>query len=194
MRAIAAVFLIPAGAALAQSSVFIDVENPVLMPGERTTVTLWGGFSREEYALAGVVTSLLSSHGGLDGWSEFSLIEPMTAIGSTVGEATVSGIEGIAAGQYNWPVGLGADPSNPIAFWSATYTAPADVPRPFDIELESVTASYHVYLSRETTVWTSRLSTLTEGHATIHIVPAPAGVVVLGVGALGVFATGRRRR
>lgn len=186
--------LMTASAALAQSSVIIDVEDAVLMPGESTTVTLRGAIVQwEDYALAFVATNLFSSTGS-DGWSDMELIRPMDFIGTSPGLVASMGVEGIQAAQPNWPIGSGADTSNPIAFWRATYTAPLDASTPFDVVLSTRSSEYAVYLGRESTVSVSRLSTLTEGSATIHVIPAPAGPVVLGVGALGVFATGRRRR
>ena len=175
----------------ARHEILIEVSQPVLAPGESTTVTLRGAIVQwEDYALAFVATNLLSSTGG-DGWSDMELIHPMTGPGTSHGELLPTGVEGIRAGQLNLPFGVGADTANPMSFWRATYTAPVEVGLPFDVALSTRSSEYAVYPSRDSMLSESRLSTLIEGHATIHIIPAPAGAVVLG---LGVLVAGRRRR
>ena len=183
--------LMTASAALAQSSVIIDVENPVLAPGESTTVTLWAAWPTSMLAMAGIVTDLESSEGDL-GWSDLRLIPPMTGPGSSVGVLGGTGVAGIIAGQLNFPcAGCGPDGSNPISFWRATFTAPAEVATPFDVSLSTSTSRFDVYFSRESRESRSFLEGLTEGHATIHIIPAPAGVLLL---SMGVLMSQRRRR
>lgn len=183
-------FLAICTTAMAQSSVIFDVESPVLMPGQSTAVTLRAVKPHDTYAMAVIVTDLVSSFGG-EGWSDEQLIRPMDGPGSSPGP-TATGFVGIEAWQLNplFPGG-GADPSSPISFWRATFTAPAEVATPYDVTLSTMTSRFDVYVIRDSTVPESRLSGLTEGHATIRVVPAPAGAVVLG---LGVLATGRRRR
>ncbi|MCW5757725.1 MAG: hypothetical protein KIT54_10855 [Phycisphaeraceae bacterium] len=190
-RFAAAASLAISSATLAQSSVIIDVADPVLLPGQSTTVTLWAAFPSSMLAMAGIVTDLESSEGDM-GWSELRLIPPMNGPGSSTGVLGGTGIAGIIAGQLNFPcAGCGPDGSNPISFWRATFTAPAEVATPFDVSLSTSTSRFDVYFSRDSRESRSFLEGLIEGHATIHIIPAPAGAVVLG---LGVLATGRRRR
>ena len=182
--------LIPTSTALAQSSVIIDVESSVLMPGESTTVTMWAAFPTSEFAMAGIATDLLSSIVG-EGWSDLELVRPMdSGPGTTPGAPVAWGVEGILAGQIYFPPDPSLDPSNPIAFWRAIYTAPPEVATPMEVELSTRTSQFMVYTRPEGTAL-SFLDGLVEGGATIHVVPAPVGAVVLGV---WVLATGRRRR
>ena len=188
-RFAAAASLAISSTALAQSSVIIDVADPVLMPGQSTTVTLWAAFPAREYAMAQVALDLLTSV-DIESWSHLELLPPMNRPGSTPGSLTSFGIDGIVAGQINSPV-TGALQDNPIAFWRARYTAPTDVGSSFDVHLSTLTSQFDVYIESRRPDTRSYLSTLTEGQATIHIIPAPAGAVVLG---FGVLVAGRRRR
>lgn len=174
--------------AFGQAAITIEVDQPVLQPGESTAITLWAGYASSDWAMAFVGTDFVSSQGAV-GLSDWELVEPMHGPGTLAGEAGPSGIVGILAGQLNFPVPGGPEPTNPIAFWQATYTAPIDVTA-MDIELSTSTSRFEVYATRESVFGESRLGDLTEGSATIHVVPAPAGVAVLGVGAL----LGMRRR
>ena len=163
----------------------------MLLPGQSTTVTLWAAFPSSMLAMAGIVTDLESSEGDL-GWSDLRLIPPMNGPGTSTGVLGGTGVAGIIAGQLNFPgTGWGPDGSNPISFWRATFTAPAEVATPFDVSLSTITSRFDVYFSRDSIESRSFLEGLTEGQATIHVVPAPAGAVVLG---LGVLVAGRRRR
>jgi len=80
-----------------------------------------------------------------------------------------------------------ADPTNPIAFWQATYTASAEGV----IDLSTDTSRFDVYIDRDSSTSESRMSGLTEGSGTITVVPAPASLALLGLGGL---AAARRRR
>ncbi|MFI4883056.1 MAG: hypothetical protein ACIAQU_10785 [Phycisphaerales bacterium JB064] len=177
-------------AALAQA-ITIDVENPVLLPGESTTVTMWAGFGGTDYAMADIETDLLISQGS-DGWSDAIVVAPMDGPATTAGSPSASGYDGIVARQLNFPGGAGifADPSNPIAFWQATYTAPLDASAPFDVDLSTMTIRYDVFIWRDQARSESRLADLTEGSATIRVIPAPASALVL---TLGAFVARRRR-
>ena len=184
-----------AGAAHAQTpgELIIDVADPVLAPGESTTVRMLAGFdSSVDYAVAAVVADLLADSGGVDiagAWSDVALVHPMAGPGTTAGLPDSGGYTGIIAGQLNFPpAGGGADTSDPIAFWEATFTAPTDAGA-FDVLLSTRTTRFEVYIERESSRAEARLAGLTEGAATITVIPAPAsGVVLLGLVAL------RRRR
>ncbi len=174
--------------------VVIEIDQPVLAPGESTTVRLWAGFdSTRDYAVAGVVTSLLADSGGVDvsaAWSDVSLVHPMAGPGTTIGTPDAGGYAGIIAGQINFPVSGGtADPSDPIAFWEATFTAPTDASA-FAVDLSTRTDRFDVYIERDSSRAEPRLDGLTEGAGRITIVPAPASGLVL---ALGLAAMRRRR-
>lgn len=81
-----------------------------------------------------------------------------------------------------------ADPSDPIAFWEATFTAPTDAGG-FTVDLSTQTTVFAVYIEQFSARSESRLGGLTEGAATITVVPAPASALVL----LGMVAMRRRR-
>jgi hypothetical protein len=180
----------PMQVALAQPAITIEVDNPVLMPGESTLVTMYAGFARSEYAMAAVQTDLLSTSGS-EGWSDARLVVPMDGPATTPGTPSATGYDGILAGQLNFGLSTSyADPTNPIPFWQAVYTAPLDVTRPIDVALSTETSRYEVYPFRDSPVAESRLADLTEGAATIRVIPAPASGLVL---ALGLAALRRRR-
>lgn len=185
-----ATLLAIAGTALAQPAITIEVESPVLMPGESTLVTMWAGYGGTDFAVAGLETSLLTSVGS-DGWSDPVLIPQMDGPGTTAGTASVTGYDGIVAGQLHRPFESSfAVPDNPIAFWQATYTAPTDVAAPVTVDLSTMTARYVVWVDQFSPFSESRLDDLTEGAATIRVVPTPASALVL---AGGVLAMRRRR-
>ncbi len=170
-------------------AITIDVENPVLLPGQSTVVTLWAGFDPSDLAMAIIEGDLLISLGVL-GWGDALIPPAMDCCGATAGRATPAGFEDVRAMQLNGIAGFFADESNPIAFWQATYTAPQDVASPFAIELATMTTTYDVYFDLARSATQSRLADLIEGSATIHVIPAPASASLL---VLGLLATRRRR-
>ncbi|MEQ8845060.1 MAG: hypothetical protein RIB58_09420 [Phycisphaerales bacterium] len=185
-----------AAAAHAQmpGEVIIEVDAPVLAPGESTTVRLWAGFdSNVDFAVAGIATSLLADSGGVDitdAWSDVGLVFPMNGPGTSSGLPVSGGYAGIIAGQLHDPFAPRfTDTSDPIAFWEATFTAPWDAGA-FEVDLSTQTNRFEVYLSPDSRRSESRMAGLTEGAATIFVVPAPASAAVLALGLAGV----RRRR
>lgn len=171
-----------------QAAITIEVDQPVLLPGESTAVTLWAGHAPSDWAMAFVGTDLVSSQGA-EGLSDWALVDPMGGPGTLPGVAGPSGIEGILAGQLNCPP-CGHMGTNPIVFWRATYTAPMDA-MAMEVDLSTATSLYEVYPTRDSVFGESRLDDLIEGSATIRVVPAPAGMAVLGLGSL--LAVRRRR-
>ncbi len=188
----AAALLLTAGAASAQiaaNGITIVVDDDTLRPGESTTIRMEAYFDdAADYAVAQVITDLLSSGGG-QGLSDPRMLRPpWLGMPGVVGP---EGVLGINCGQVNSPTAeIYADPSNPIAFWEVTYTAPADVAAPFDLSLTTMTEDFCVFPVRSSSLCQSRLGDFAEGEATIRVVPAPAGVVVLG----GLLMCARRRR
>ncbi len=178
-------------AAAAAQSINIDVANPTLGPGESTMVTLTAGYGGSDFAVAGIATDFISSVGST-GWSDVALISPMDGPGTSGGAPSGTGVDGILAGQLNFPpAGIYADDTNPIAFWSAVYTAPADVAAAFTVDLSTETSRFDTYVQRDSSRSESRLGDLTEGAGAINVVPAPASLALLGLGGL---AAARRRR
>lgn len=173
--------------------VTIEIDEPVLAPGDSTTVRLVANFPASDWALAGVLTRLDFDGSIADPrshWSGIGVLAPFSTgpSGPLLGD---SAIEGILAGQLNFPpAGIYADPTNPIAFFEANFTAPADAGGGYFVDLSTLTSRFDVYTDRESTEATSYLDIITEEAATIFVVPAPASAAVL---ALGVVAMRRRR-
>ena len=187
--------LLAASVAHAQmpGEVFIVVDEPVLAPGESTTVRMWAGYdSAVDFAMAGIATSLLADLGVVeigDPWSDVALVGRMAGPGTTRGTPEAGGYTGIIAGQFHWlQEPQFTDRSDPIAFWEATFTAPADAGE-FTVNLSTLTTRFDVYIARQSSRTDSRLDGVTEGAATITIIPAPASAFVL----LGALAMRRRR-
>lgn len=180
-----------ASAQIARNGITITVGDDTLLPGESTTIRMEAYFDPMDYCMAAVATSLLSS-AGVQGLSDLRLVSPMDGVGTDVGVIDAGGVSGILAGQLNGLGGIYGDPSNPIAFWEATYTAPLDVAVAFDIDLMTRSSRFDVYPDMMGLFTEPRLDDFAEGAAMIRVVPAPAaGVVVLG----GlVFSVARRRR
>ncbi|MEO1007096.1 MAG: PEP-CTERM sorting domain-containing protein [Planctomycetota bacterium] len=190
-KAVALVAVSGIAAAASAQSVVIDVANPTLGPGESTVVTLSAGFGGTDFAIAGIGTDFVSSVGST-GWSDLALIAPMDGPGTSAGAPSATGVDGIIAGQLNFPpAGIYADPTNPIAFWQATYTAPAVVDDAFTVDLSTATDRFDVYIDMGAATSESRLGDLVEGSGAISVVPAPASLALLGLGGL---AAARRRR
>ncbi|MGD1916767.1 MAG: hypothetical protein ACFCBV_11350 [Phycisphaerales bacterium] len=182
----AAILISPAavsGAAVAQPAITIEVDDPVLLPGESTTVRLLAGYTRPDYAIAGVATDFVTSVGSL-GWGDGTLLDPMGGPGTQPGTPSATGFDGILAGQLQFiGAAIFADPTNPIPFWEVTYTAPLDTTDAFVVDFRTMTSRYDVYLSMDSSRSESRLAELIEGSGTISVIPAPASIVVLVLGA-----------
>ena len=176
-------------AALAQS-VSIDIAQPTLAPGDSTLITISASYPSGDYAMAGIGLDLVVNEiqGGL---SDLQLVAPMDGPGTSVGTLGAGGIDGIIAGQLNFPpASIFADPTNPIAFYQLSYTFTAPISGSTLLDIETRTTRFDVYVDRDSGRSESRLGDVVEGRAMI-VIPAPAGAVVLGLGALGF---GRRRR
>lgn len=193
MRTAAALILLTTAQAMSQSAILIDIEDDTLLPGQSTTVTLWAAWPEHEFAFASTRTSLETSVGS-QGWSDIEIVPPMDGPGTTPGTPSATGIDDITVWQLNFcPTGpYCPTQDNPIEFWQATYTAPADVGAAFDVDLLTRTTAFEVYFKPQSLETHSYLDVLTEGSATIHVIPAPASVLGLGIG-VGCFSRRRRR-
>lgn len=178
----------PALAQTSSAEIVFDIDNDTLLPGQSTTVTM-AALWNEGFAMCCVGTDLLISTGS-EGWSDLRLIAPMDGPGTSAGALTPLGIEGVLAGKLNFPsTGVPPDP-NPILFWQGTYTAPSDIAEPFDINLTTQTSMFEVYIEFASAETQSLMDVLTEGNATIRVIPAPASAIVLP----GLAVARRRRR
>jgi hypothetical protein len=191
--ALAAALPLATAAASAQTvSIDFEIADPSLLPGESTSVRLIAAFDTFDYAVAGIMTDLLAAAPvDISGsWSDLALVAPMNGPGTTAGGRHGSGVSGIIAGQLNFPPAMiYGEPQNPIAFWSATFTAPTD-PGWYTVDLTTRTSRFDVYPERASARSESRLGVLVEGAGVIVVVPAPASGCVL---AIGLAATRRRR-
>lgn len=155
--------------------IHIEVDRPILEPGDTTEVRLRAGFDSDELAcMAGIASSLLSSLGS-DDFFNYELVRPMTGPGTEPGVPTDAGFEGILAGQLSGLGGTMGDPSDPITYWRVDYTAPADAVGE-TLELKTATTHYDVYVEicYGCTTSVPRIDELVEGEAAISIVACRA--------------------
>ncbi|UYV12751.1 MAG: hypothetical protein NCW75_00330 [Phycisphaera sp.] len=176
--------------AAAAQAIHFDIDGPGTLPGETVTITMSASYPSGDYAVAGIATSVQinEAQGTFD---NLRLVAPMDGPGTVPGVLAAGGIDGIIAGQLNFPTaGIYADPTNPIAFWEVDFTVD-DVPSgPVILDIESVTTKFDSYVSMDSSLSVSRLVGLQEGAAQI-IIPAPAGAFALLAGFT--LATRRRR-
>ena len=172
----------------------VDSGGSGIIPGSVLSITMAAGYDPADYAVAGIATDILASAPrDLSGaWSDPTLVAPMDGPGTFAGTPAGSGVGGILAGQLNFPpAGIYADDSNPIVFWEATFTVPADQPGGYAVDLTTMTSRFDVYVARDRSTSESRVDVLTEGRGRFLVVPAPASAAVLGI---GFVLTTRRRR
>ena len=169
---------------------FFEISNDITPDQPSAVVTLWAGFDARDWALAGVAGSVVASEGN---WFALELVPPLNGPGTSPGFRTGGGstVEGIIAGQLNFPSDILADPSNPIAFWQAEIEVFDFTPRTIDLITD--TSRYDVYVSRDSARSRSALADLEEAMASVVVVPAPGVPVGLATG-LGILATRPRRR
>lgn len=176
-------------AAMAQAITFEAEGGGVIAVGETITISMFASYGGTDYALAGIATSIQVNETQGD-FSNLRLVAPMDGPGTSAGVLMSGDIDGIVAGQLNFPTaGIYADSTNPIAFWEADFTVGAVVGG-VALDIETVTTRYDVYVERTASRSESRLTELEEGSLVI-IVPAPAtGLALLG----GLALASRRRR
>ena len=191
--AIAASLALGSTAAAQTVGVSIQIDEPILAPGDSTSVRLVATVLDRDYAFAVADLDLLIDFDGTPGargFSDLGILPPMDS-GPSAGVPTDLGIEAIVIGQLHFPpASIYADPTNPIAFWEATFTAPVDAGGGYVVDLRTDTSRFEAWLDRDSTEIVSRLDLAIEDSATIFVIPAPAGAGVLVAGWL---AIGRRR-
>ncbi|MEO1008185.1 MAG: hypothetical protein AAFX79_06440 [Planctomycetota bacterium] len=184
IRAAIAVALACAHSTSGQAIVFdlSDVPAGGLLFGETATIRAYASFPPDLYAVAGIETALLTSEGS-EGLGGFSILPPFDAGPAPI--VTDDGIEGILAGQINFPAaGIFADPTNPVAVFEFGYSVTRT--DEFDLELFTRTDRFDAYVDRGSTDTIDLLGNLTEASAIIPInVPAPGVLAVLGLLSLG---------
>jgi len=172
------------------SGLTLLVDDATLLPGQSTTIRLEASFDAARDYCIGAIVTWVDSSAGAQGLSDLRLVGALAGPGTSAGAITERGVRGILAGQLHGLGGIYGDPSNPIAFWEATYTAPIDVAEAFEVVLETRTSRFDVYPWRDSARTESRLDGFQDDVATISVVPAPAGATVL----LGALLAGHRRR
>ncbi|MFI4882358.1 MAG: GC-type dockerin domain-anchored protein, partial [Phycisphaerales bacterium JB064] len=174
MRLAALLAFAAAAPAFAQSSPYrleIRVDRPILEPGETATVELWAWYNDRQYWLPALIrTNVLTNNP--DRFGEQQLLF-LNGPGTSAGERTDDGIEGILAGSLCLPCADCQWPQpDPVLFWRATLTAPpADFP--YEVHAATLTTQYEIH------GWgcpppVSRLDELEEAQATIFVVPCRA--------------------
>jgi hypothetical protein len=159
-------------------------------PGVPITISMSASYGAGDYAVAGLATSLIINE-SQGSFTDLRLVSPMDGPGTAAGVLSAGSVDGILAGQLNFPTaGIFADPSNPIAFWEADFTLDAFPGGPVLLDVETRTTRFDVYLARDRATSESRLADLDEGSLLI-VIPAPAGAFVL---AGGLAMAARRRR
>ena len=186
-----------AGSAVAQTvGAFFEVSNDLSPSNPSATVTLWVPVPDGLYAVAGVAFDAFAdpaSSAALNArWSDPMRASGFDAPGTSDGVVGPDGLAVLGAlpGQLNFPGGgFFADPSNPIAIWSATISVDDFTPREMMLRTDIERSTFYVSESSGTSV--DRV--IGDARATVVVVPAPGAGVVLAV-ALGSVGVGTRRR
>ena len=177
--ALGIIMLVAAGA-IAQDPdpryvIHIEVDRPVLEPGQSTEVRLAAGFNKDEFACMAGVAGRLRTSVGSEGFHGHALVAPMTGPGTEPGVPTDTGFSGIIAGQLSGLGGTMGDPSDPITYWRVDYTAPIEATDQ-TVSLETATLRYEMYteICYGCVHSESRIGELIEGAATIRVVACRA--------------------
>ena len=198
-----------ATAAHAQTPAFtyeFQIAQPVLQPGQTTTVTVLVSFTpdiNEPISTpAGPLLVFGASRGGFDlhadagswtlgapPWGSF--LAPY--MGPSQGTVAGSNVEGVAWGGLFGPILCTTCLTNPAALWRATFTAPQE---PGPIQLAAIPVGDHA-------VWAwdgIKLPTIevfsqqtTGGAAVITVIPAPAAWPIAALAAIGARRPRRTR-
>jgi hypothetical protein len=186
-RAVVLVSLGIASVAGAQEWQF-ELSNPVLSPGTPSTlVTLSIDHEPADYAFAVANLSVRATEGG---WSDLITLimqGPPYPSGQRPGSISGGDVTGITVGQlaaFGWVPTPGR-----IDVWRGTFTA-TDFSGGRAVDLSTETTRFEVYTDPFPPT-TREPRTPIEGRGQIQIVPAPAGLALVG---LGGFALASRRR
>lgn len=177
--AIAVVALVAAGAVAQDPDpryvIHIEVDRPILEPGESATITMRAGFDADaDYAIANLGTDLLFMDPATPAFfQDLEVLPPMDTLFENPGEATSLGVEGIIAVQLQWHDSR-ADRTDPMPFWMGELAIPATIAAPIRIDLFTETMYYQAYEWPMTASTVTRVDELVEGSATITIVACRA--------------------
>ena len=154
--------------------IHIEVDRPVLEPGENATIELRCGFDSDEYwAIQGVGTNLVGL-GSAGLVSDMQQLHPLGGPGSSAGVfggGTVSGIAGIQIQSDT--AGILADPADPAPLWRGVFTAEV-TDEPLTLDLATISIYYGVFLQPFGFPFQDKIDQLIEGSAAITIVPCRA--------------------
>jgi hypothetical protein len=189
-RLAAAIALACAGAARAEGWEFRLSSDTITPASPSITVTLAAGFPATDFAFA---AANWNAHASETGWSAPELLPlqiPPTLFPCTTCGGIIDGpdVRSISHGQL-YGFGFLPDPANPIPVWKATFTVTDFTPR--EIDLSTTTTRFEVYVEDLGPGSPREPRIVAEGRATIHVIPAPAPLALLGLGAATVVA--RRR-
>ncbi|UYV11845.1 MAG: hypothetical protein NCW75_11110 [Phycisphaera sp.] len=151
--------------------IHIEVDRPVLEPGESATIELRCGFDSDAFwAINGVYTSLTGfQHAGMV--SNLEILQPLRGPGTREGVFDGETVTEIIAGQIQSPTAaILADPADPAPLWRGVFTADETG----ELQLSTITARYHVFLEMYEYWNEDKIDELIEGSATITIVPCRA--------------------
>jgi hypothetical protein len=175
------ILLATASAAHAQDDAFhLEVSNIISPAQPSATIRLLASFDptgpADAFAFAGARLRVVATESG---WSSPIVLPGGAGPGSQAGAVSIGGdrMEGLALGQAHLPAaGVFPDPSNPLAIWEATFEVVDFSAR--RIDLSTQTSEFRVYIDLFPGA-ESRLASLSEARAVIHVVPAPAPIVLL---------------
>lgn len=158
--------------------IHIEVDRPVLEPGESTEVRLLAGFdSGPRFAMANVATDVLFAGPTHDArFEDAENLAPMDRVWAEPGTVTERGVELIVGVQLQFH-SIRADPTDPMPFWIAQLVVPdgpAAPTEPVHLELASQTHNYQVYVQELDSYADQHLDDLVEGGAAITVVPCRA--------------------
>ncbi|GIW74811.1 MAG: hypothetical protein KatS3mg103_1333 [Phycisphaerales bacterium] len=150
----------------------LHADRPVLEPGERTTIRLWGYYD-DSWALDinAFETSVLADAGGRAVLDQPRPIAPYAGPGTTPGEVGPWGVRSILGGQLCCPFVdcYWIPPTSPGLLWEAELTAPpADEPQ--TIELRTQSEEYLLFV-HQCPPPTSVIDTLQEARLAITVTP-----------------------
>ncbi|MEQ8845976.1 MAG: hypothetical protein RIB58_14100 [Phycisphaerales bacterium] len=182
--------LLLAAPAMGQAINIRDDAGGLAIPGQVITISMEASYGGSDYAVAGIATSLIINEAQGE-FSNLRLVAPMDGPGTAAGVIGAGSIDGILAGQLNFPTaGIFADPANPIGFWEADFRVNDTLSGLTVLDVQTQTSRYDVYINRDSATSQSRLADLEEG-SLIIAVPAPASGLAL---VAGLAMAGRRRR